>query len=94
MSIYDIGDVTRVHFDFADINDAPVDPSTIVVTVTLPTPPGGTVTYSGAGVVNDPDAVGRWYVDHEFTVAGTHHFRAVATGNLKAAVSIDVVCRA
>lgn len=71
----DVGDVRRVVFNFKDATTGnAVDPTTVVVTVTKPD-----LSTTLPPVVNDPGAVGRFYVDVNVDQAGTWKARAVTT---------------
>lgn len=85
MNEYEVGDVPRIQFDFKSLAGAPVDPASVQVTVTKPDGSVSLYTTADGSVVNDPDAVGRFYCDHEITQIGVHRAKAIAVSPKSAA---------
>ena len=74
---YDIGDVARLFGAFTDINGAPADPTTVIVSVK---DPNGTVTTPA--VVRD--SLGNYHADQDCSIAGTWKYQFDGTGAVKA----------
>lgn len=85
ITIYDVGDSARLSFPFRDVNDAPVDPTDLSVTIRKPDGTLTTEEYNPGSIVKD--SVGNYHldiaVDQEgdwfYTVAGTGAATAVGT---------------
>lgn len=81
---YDIADSVRVTAEFRNNSGVLTDPTT--VTLKVKTPEGTITTYvynSGSEIVKS--ATGIYYSDIDITRVGTHHYRWVGTGTIKAA---------
>lgn len=78
------GNLVRIDGAFTDSNDAPADPSTVVLKVKDPT--GATTTYT-QGVDPDliKDNVGFYHLDLQPTLEGVWHYRWEGSGAIKAA---------
>lgn len=76
---YDIGDVLRTRGAYTDINDAPIDPSAVYVSVK--TPAGIVTTYTyGSGPDIQRSDVGDYFYDLTFTAPGRWYVRHYSTG--------------
>lgn len=82
--VYDKGDRARISVLFKADNVA-ADPTAITVTVKKPKTPGITYSFAQNPSVLIQDSAGSYHVDVDLDVAGTWHYRWVATGSVVAA---------
>lgn len=82
--LYDVGDVVRLDATFTDIDDEPVDPTT--VTFRIREPDGALTAYVYG---TDPEVVrsaaGVYHVEWSVTLPGLHRWRFESTGTGQAA---------
>jgi hypothetical protein len=83
IGVFHKGDDVRVEADFVDINDVPVDPTTVTLKVMDPSGNIDEYTYALGGVIKA--SVGSYYKDVDADEEGDWHCWWVSTASGKAA---------
>lgn len=91
MPLYDVGDQVRLTAEFFDLDDAPIDPSTVACTVRDPA--GDETSYEFPGPVIRAGA-GSCRLDLDLTASGVWWVRWHSTGLGQAAEETSLTVRA
>lgn len=75
---YLIGNVIRLYSAFVDILGAPVDPSTVVLSIKQPDGSVVTLTYANDQITKA--STGNYYADFQPTIEGIHYYNYTGTG--------------
>lgn len=90
MALYDVGDRVRLSAEFYDLDDAPIDPSTVACTVREPS--GGQTDYAYPGEITRV-AAGSYYLECDLPEPGVWWVRWHSTGVGQAAEETSLTVR-